>query len=75
MLSMETVDDVQSFFVRFERFDWLGKFGSRQRTTVAHSFGDAGLRIEALILHEKDDPFGSPGNARQSEQIAIVRQR
>lgn len=53
--SMQAVDDVQSLFVRFERADWFWKFLLRQRTATAHPVRNAGLGIEALILHKEND--------------------
>ncbi len=56
---MQAVDDVQSFLIGFECIDGLGKFGFRQRAAAVHPFRNAGLRIEALVLHEEDDTLWS----------------
>jgi hypothetical protein len=55
--TVQAVDDVKSVFKGLQRLDRLRQFGFGQRATVFHTRRDAGLRIKALILHEKDHPL------------------
>ena len=62
--AVQTVDDVQAFLEGLQRLDGLGQLGCGQRAAVAHSRRDAGLRVEALILHEEDHAFRTTGTNR-----------
>ena len=61
MQAVQAVDDVQSLLIRLKCLDGLRKPGLRQRAAAGHAFRNAGRRVEALVLHEEDDP---PGHAR-----------
>ena len=58
LLAMEPGDNIDFVFVRFERADRLGQCDLRKRGVVFELFGNAGRRIESLVLEKKDDTFG-----------------
>ena len=55
--AVETVDDVELFFEGLKSGNGVGENGFGKRAAINHVGGDAGLRIEALILEEKDNAF------------------
>ena len=66
MESVQTVDNVKAFLERLQCLDRFRQFGLCQGSAVDHALGDAGLRVESLVLHEEDHSFGSSGKGRSS---------
>ena len=54
---MQTVDDMQTLFVRLQRLNRLRQLPLCQRLRLLQPLWNARPRIEALVLHKENDAF------------------
>ena len=59
---MQSGDDVHPVFVWFQSLHRLRKRQPAQSTAFLQFLGDAGQRVEPMVLQKENNPFGSAGD-------------
>ena len=72
---VKAVDDMEALLEGFERGNGFGQLRLRERAVRRHPGGDTGRGIEALVLQEKDDPFGTAGGREGSGATEVGEHR